>query len=123
GPTVPTATAPPLRRRRTALMLSLGLGVALIAAACVYMVGASASRKERAPAVTRLVIEPPTGTQIVGGHREIAVSADGRQVAFIAQGTADQHIYVRRLDELESHEVADTEGARDLAFSPDGRWL
>jgi eukaryotic-like serine/threonine-protein kinase len=125
SPTVPTTTASaPHPRRPAALMLSLGLGVALIAAVGVYLFGTSASREETAPAaVTRFVIQPPPGTQIVGGHREIAVSADGRQVAFIAQGTADQHIYVRRLDELESHEVADTEGARDLAFSPDGRWL
>ena len=105
-------------------MFSLGLGAGLIAAVGAYMLGTNASRAASAPpAVTRLVIQPPAGTQIISGHREIAVSADGRQVAFIARGAAEQHIYVRRLDELESHQVAGTEGARDLAFSPDGRWL
>jgi len=125
SPTVPTATAtPPQPHRPSALMLSLGLAAGLIAALGAYLVGTSAARAATAPpAVTRLVIQPPAGTQIVSGHREIAVSADGRQVAFIAQGMAESHIYVRRLDELESHEVADTEAARDLAFSPDGRWL
>ena len=53
----------------------------------------------------------------------MALSADSRQVAFIARGTADQHIYVRRLDELAPRQIAGTEGARDLTFSPDGRWL
>ena len=125
SPTASTPTeTPPHTPRRVALVFSLGLGVGLVAAIGGYMFGTSASRAATAPpAVTRLVIQPPTGTQIVSGHREIAVSADGRQVAFIAQGAADQHIYVRRLDELESHQVAGTEGARDLAFSPDGRWL
>src|SRR6185295_4600952 len=109
--------------RRSVLVFSLGLGVGLVATVGAYMFGISASRATAPPAVTRLVIQPPAGTQIVSGHREIAVSADGRQVAFIAQGAGDQYIYVRRLDELESHQVAGTEGARDLAFSPDGRWL
>ena len=121
-----TATeSPPHTPRRSALVFSsLGLGVGLLAAVGAYMFGTSASRAAAPPpTVTRLVLQAPTGTQIVSGHREIAVSADGRQVAFIAQGAADQHIYVRRLDELESHQVAGTEGARDLAFSPDGRWL
>ena len=125
SPTASTATETQLpAARRSALVSSLGLGAGLIAAVVAYMLGSNASRKASAPpAVTRLVIQAPAGTQIISGHREIAVSADGRQVAFIALGAADQHIYVRRLDELESHQVAGTEGARDLAFSPDGGWL
>jgi eukaryotic-like serine/threonine-protein kinase len=125
SPTAATATETELHApRRRALVLSLGLCAGLIAAVGVYMLGTSASRAASAPpAVTRLVIQSPAGTQIISGHREVAVSADGRQVAFIARGAADQHIYVRRLDELESHQVAGTEGAGDLAFSPDGRGL
>jgi eukaryotic-like serine/threonine-protein kinase len=125
SPSTSTATEThPSTPRRGALMLSLGLGAGLIAAVGAYMLGTNASRVASAPpAVTRLVIQPPAGTQIIATHREIAVSADGRQVAFIARGAAGQHIYVRRLDELESQQVAGTEGARDLAFSPDGGWL
>ena len=73
--------------------------------------------------MTRFVIPAPPGTQIVSGHREVALSADGQQIAFIARGAADQHIYVRRLDDLAPRQIAGTEGARDLTFSPDGRWL
>jgi Tol biopolymer transport system component len=125
SPTASTATETQLHApRRSALVLSLGLGAALIAAVGAYMLGTNASRAAPAPtAVTRFVIQSPAGTQILSTHREIAVSADGRQVAFIARGAAEQHIYVRRLDELESRQVAGTEGARDLAFSPDGGWL
>ena len=125
SPTASTATQThPHTPRRSALLFAVGLGAGLIAAAGAFMLWSTTSRPSTAaPAVTRLVIQPPTGTQIMGGHREIAVSADGRQMAFIARGAAEQHIYVRRLDDLESHQVAGTEGARDLAFSPDGRWL
>jgi len=123
SPTASIATQThPQTRRRSALVFSLGLGAGLIAAVGAYMLGTNASRAASPPpAVTRLVIQPPAGTQIISGHREIAVSADGRQVAFIARGAAHQHIYVRRLDELESHQVAGTEDASDLAFSPDGQ--
>jgi eukaryotic-like serine/threonine-protein kinase len=124
NPTALTApTTHPRTHRRSALVFSIGLAAGLFAAVGAYVLGRSASRAASPPAVTRLVIYSPTGTQIVSGHREIAVSSDGRQVAFIAARAADQHIYVRRLDELESHQVAGTEGARDLAFSPDGQWL
>jgi eukaryotic-like serine/threonine-protein kinase len=125
SPTASTATQTQLHApRRSALVFSLGLGAGLIAAVGGYMLVTNASRTASAlPAVTRFVIQPPAGTHIIGGHREIAVSADSRQVAFVARGAVDQHIYVRRLDDLESRQVAATEGARDLAFSPDGRSL
>jgi hypothetical protein len=80
-------------------------------------------RCDSAAPMTRFVIPAPPGTQIVATHREVALSPDGRQVAFIARGATDQHIYVRRLDDLTPRLVPGTEGARDLTFSPDGRWL
>ena len=100
------------------------LGVVLAAIVGAYLLGSRTTTAPATPATaTRFVISAPPGTQIVSGHREVAVSADGQQVAFIARGAADQHIYVRRLDELTPRQVAGTEGARDLTFSPDGRWL
>ena len=36
---------------------------------------------------------------------------------------AEQHIYVRRVDTSTDAQVPGPDGARDLAFSPDGRWL
>jgi Tol biopolymer transport system component len=110
--------------RRSARVFAAGLGAGLVVAGGVFMLWNNRSREPSAPAaVTRLVIQAPPGAQIVTGHRELAVSADGRLVAFIARGSTEQHIYVRRLDELESRQVPSTDGARDLTFSPDGHWL
>jgi serine/threonine protein kinase/Tol biopolymer transport system component len=104
--------------------LALGSAVVLAALIGAYFLGTRATTAPVTPATaTRFVIPAPPGTQIVSGHREVAVSADGQQVAFIARGAKDQHIYVRRLDELAPRQIAGTEGARDLTFSPDGRWL
>jgi Tol biopolymer transport system component len=117
----PTARATPTR---SPLGLALGIAAAVAAIVGAYLLGSRAAAVPAAPArVTRFVISAPPGTQIVSGHRELAVSPDGRRIAFIARAAADQHIYVRRLDGLESRQIADTEGARDLAFSPDGQWL
>ncbi len=111
-------------QKRSPLVLALGSGVVLAALVGAYLLGSRTTTAPAAPATaTRFAIPAPPGTQIVSGHREVAVSADGQQIAFIARGAADQHIYVRRLDELASRLVAGTEGARDPTFSPDGRWL
>jgi serine/threonine protein kinase/Tol biopolymer transport system component len=106
------------------LKLALGLGAIVIAVGGAYFAGSRTAVAPSLPApVARFVITAPPGTQIVNGHRELAISQDGQQIAFIARGAADQHIYVRRLDDLNARQIAGTEGARDLAFSPDSRWL
>jgi eukaryotic-like serine/threonine-protein kinase len=104
--------------------MAIGLGIVFAAVASAYFLGSRAATVRSTPApVTRFVIPAPPGTQIISGHREVALSPDGQQVAFIARGTADQHIYVRRLDDPAPRQIAGTEAARDLTFSPDGRWL
>ena len=54
----------------------------------------------------------------------IAVSPDGRRVAFVgaANGGSTQ-LLLHDLSALEVRAIADTEGARHPFFSPDGRWL
>ena len=121
--------ARPTRRRRghhDRSRLAPAFAAAVVVAAIVgaYWLGGRTTTAPVTPAApTHFVISAPPGTQIVSGHREVAISTDGQQIAFIARGAKDQHIYVRRLDELTPHQVAGTEGARDLTFSPDGRWL
>jgi eukaryotic-like serine/threonine-protein kinase len=53
------------------------------------------------------------------GRHSIAISEDGRQIAFVANG----RIYVRSLPELEAKPISGTEGLQSVtsaAFSPDG---
>jgi Tol biopolymer transport system component len=110
-----------IRSRSRVLWLAVASVAAVAALAGAYVLGSRATIWTSAPpAAIRFVIPAPSGTQIVTGHREVAISPDGRQVAFIARGSADQYIYVRRLDDLTPRQIAGTEGARDLTFSPDG---
>jgi len=113
----------PSTSRRSLLAITLAVVAALGAIAAAYLLGSRAGGSQMPSIATRFVIPAPPGTQIVIGHREVAVSPDGQQIAFIARGASDQHIYVRRVDDLVPRQIAGTEGARDLTFSPDGRWV
>ena len=122
-PTQPAGQARPTRGRSPA-MLVLGLAAVVAAVAGAYALGGRRTADPPPPApVTRFVIPAPPGTQIITGHRELAMSRDGQQVAFIARDASGQHIYVRRVDALSPRQIPGTQGARDVSFSPDGRWL
>jgi hypothetical protein len=53
----------------------------------------------------------------------IAVSPDGRRLAFIAGGEGKNLLWVRTLDSLEARPLAGTEGASLPFWSPDGRFI
>jgi serine/threonine-protein kinase len=67
-----------------------------------------------------LVLSPDNSLTIAGG---VAISPDGRTVAFTARTSQSYNLYVRRLDDWEPHLVPLTEGAASPFFSPDGRWI
>ena len=79
-------------------------------------------------ALTSFVVSPRPRVESFFGVA-IAVSPDGRQIAYVGSedvsGVAQslQQIFLRRLDELEARPVPRTEGAYTPFFSPDGRWL
>jgi serine/threonine protein kinase/Tol biopolymer transport system component len=69
----------------------------------------------------------PDGRLLLHNSRHgLALSADGRRVAFVAatQGNQDsRRIYVRNLDQREAVAIAGTERGVNPFFSPDGHWL
>ena len=72
--------------------------------------------------MTRLVVVPkaPLPADVEGG---IALSPDGRRLAYVANRDGQQQAYLQELDQFEGKPFPGTEGASNLAFSPDGRWL
>jgi Tol biopolymer transport system component len=73
----------------------------------------------------RFQIQPPEKNTFVGpvGFR-MALSPDGRRLAFLAQD-AEGHeaLWVRALDSLDAHPLPGTENASSLFWSPDSRWI
>ena len=77
--------------------------------------------RERPPAsdVLRFLIPPPEKTTF---ETALAVSPDGRRVAFTAKGPDDVvRVWVRDLDQTEPRLMAGTDGARGVFWSPDSR--
>ena len=105
------------------------LGIVLVAAfglgAMVYF--------RRAPAAveaTRFFVSPPEGwilarqTQGDPAVGPLAVSPDGRRVAFVARNASGGTlIWLRSLDTLAAQGLAGTEGGASPFWSPDSKWL
>jgi serine/threonine-protein kinase len=53
----------------------------------------------------------------------IALSPDGRTLAYVGESSVERQLYVRYMSALEPVAVPGTEGGYAPAFSPDGRWL
>jgi DNA-binding winged helix-turn-helix (wHTH) protein/Tol biopolymer transport system component len=78
-----------------------------------------------APPVARFDVAPTDGTAFDRHAPSLALSADGRVLAWSAceAATGACALYVRALDRLEAARVPGTEGASFPFFSPDGRWI
>ena len=78
-----------------------------------------ATAEHPARQLTQFTIQSPEGTGFVRG---LAISPDGRKIAFVARA-ANGHVslYVRSMDDLEARELPQTEGARYPFWAPDSR--
>jgi serine/threonine-protein kinase len=53
----------------------------------------------------------------------LAFSPDGRSIAYVIRPEEDSQLFVRDLDNLDAREITDAVDARQLFFSPDGKWI
>ena len=76
------------------------------------------------PALLRLAIAPPPNANFSSLERLLAVSPDGRQVAFTAVDRSGQRsLWVRPLDTLEARPVPGTDDADTPFWSPDSKLI
>jgi Tol biopolymer transport system component len=68
-------------------------------------------------AVTRLDVVTPTTTDAFS----FALSPDGRQLAFLANGEAGPQLWLRPLDQVSARPLAGTAGATLPFWAPDSR--
>jgi len=99
------------------------LGLALLGA--LGTVGWMALREVPRPPVIRSMIAPSKGVDIVGRGAAIglALSPDGRRLAFVGSTEATTCLFLRPLDSLQAEPIPGTANARHPFWSPDGREL
>jgi Tol biopolymer transport system component len=94
----------------------------LVGAAAIW--AASRARRSDAQLVTRAAIPIPAAeTFVLDRYVTLAISPDGRRIAYVARRDGKRQLVQRSLDAAEGTAIVGTEGAFSPFFSPDGRWV
>ncbi len=122
--------------RATARTTPIGRWLLTVAAALAtgaglgWLVAGSISSATVTPAPLRVFIDTlAEGRQFEGGSAGtgsmVALSPDGRTLAYVAEESGEPRLFVRPLDRLDQVRAAPIpdRGAREPFFSPDGEWL
>ncbi len=120
------AEAPAVWRRVLPWAVAAAFAAAFVA---LWFAGRSpAAPSSRSPAV--LALRLPAGLTLPLDNRGlygqtglIAISRDGRRIAFLAGPSDEASLHVRSLESAEVVAIAGTGGASSPFFSPDGRWI
>jgi hypothetical protein len=76
------------------------------------------------PVATRLSLVLASGDQLPYDQEPIlALSRDGRQIAYVAERAGTPALYLRALDAAEARLIEGTSNATTPFFSPDGSWI
>ncbi|MGD2071533.1 MAG: protein kinase, partial [Gemmatimonadota bacterium] len=122
------------RRSRSPSEIVAWTLVAILAVAVTALL-LRATRPGESEGVTRMVLDPrPADAVAVGAHLVptelgaevdvLAISADGRRIAFVGRGAdGETRIYLRELGAYEARALPQTESSTSPFFSPDGDWV
>jgi serine/threonine protein kinase/Tol biopolymer transport system component len=117
----PSAASAPSPRHRLALAALAAIAVLFAVAAAVAWWTKPTSTPD---VVLHYTVEAPMKASInLASRPAIALSPDGRQLAFVATIDGITRLYVRAQNEFDARALAGTDGASEPVFSPDGRWL
>jgi serine/threonine-protein kinase len=122
APSIAVTAKPSVRRDRLVRVLAVaGLVSSAVLGALLFR--ARATEPHTAPVSAAIAL--PEGRYLDGvGPPELAVSKDGRTLAFLArEANGLQHLYVRPLNDVRATLVPNSETGEGPFFSPDGRWV
>src|SRR4029077_16875358 len=66
---------------------------------------------------------PPLQELAVNNTLAVALSLDGKRLAYVASENGVSHLYTRNFDQFELVAIPDSEGATFPFFSPNGDWI
>ncbi|WP_353265882.1 protein kinase [Gemmatimonas sp.] len=123
--TTTTVSGVPIATRRAwytqPLPYAAALVLSLVALGWQAMRGTATTPLSQAP--VRFVVKPPADGLGAGRDFTVAVSGDGRRIAFMARSGSVRRIHVQDLNSLVAKSLPGTETARFFALSPDGKEL
>jgi serine/threonine protein kinase/dipeptidyl aminopeptidase/acylaminoacyl peptidase len=108
------------RKRREKVAWALLPAAALAAAAATVLVLRLSSEP---PPVIQSSLLPPEKSTFAFEFGPMALSPDGRRVAFVATSSGINRLWVQRLSGASAEPLAGTEGASNPFWSPDSRYL
>jgi len=101
--------------------LAIAATVAALSIGTAMWLVRSSSGPASATEVVRFSIHDTDDVIISRGEHEMALSPDGRLLAFVGFGDGGARIWLRALGESQARPLPGTEGAAALCWSPDGR--
>ena len=116
--------------RTRAVWSAAAIVMAVVVGATVWSLRSTISTAPQL--VTRFTIPLQSGQRLVGpggvaligsSGTSVAVSPNGRYIAYAAANGTTQQLYLRAIEEAEARPIAGTEGADSVFFSPDGAWV
>jgi Tol biopolymer transport system component len=109
--------------RNWAIATAVAAVIALSALAFAF-VRSGARSGDPGIGITRLTVSLPEKQELaVDTGRALALSPDGKRLAYVANESGVSRLYVRRLDQFEAIAIPDSEGATFPFFSPNGDWV
>lgn len=103
----------------------IGLALALVTATAAVATWALRSSAPVSPLPTRFSIDsPPASLRAMNDHfPKVAISSDGRRVAYIGEDAGGRRLYLREMGETAPVALAVEDEADAPFFSPDGEWV
>jgi len=118
-PSAPRSSSSPWRERLAWTVAALGIAAASIAGGMLWQRSISPP-----PAASQFSVLPPEGVSFVGDSQTLAISPDGRSIAFAASGADGvARLWVRPLDSLVARPLPGTDGPRLPFWSHDSKFI
>jgi eukaryotic-like serine/threonine-protein kinase len=104
--------------------LAWGIALAVAAIAIIALVAPRLARRQPEPVPVRFAVTAPAGETVVPEAAQIAISPDGRRMAFtVVDSAGSARLCVRSLESLAVRLLPGTEGSICPFWSPDNRFI
>jgi hypothetical protein len=117
------ASAAVVDRRRASQRFALTAITAFVIGGFTVWVTTGNSQQGSAASVVRFAIHDTNHVIVSRQQGDMALSPDGRTLAFVGFGDSGPRLWLRQFDAVEGQALPGTDGAVSPSWSPDGRWL